>query len=106
MNKPELNDRKCKDCNYKKESEFCLRCNKHTQTIISIYVSDTMTILDNVKGKAREKIGKAPHQEFLSGSFSSGDKKLTNGVDKYMRVNRKKDLYDQFIIIIYTYNII
>jgi len=91
--------RQCKDCGSAKETEFCEHCNRDTQTFIYIGVSETAGVpFDNVNLAEREKVGRKPHFTSLSGSFPSGNPKLTEGVDLFMSVNRRNDWYDKIVV--------
>ena len=91
--------RYCKECGRKKVlfNRFCLFCFKKTNTKTGLIIGDTVSVKENIKIRKNKNGIKKFVYELLQGWFSSGDKKIKNGVYKTRIVNREENKYYEHV---------
>ncbi len=88
--------RTCQKCGAEKVETYCNICKEDTLSHVTVIVTETVKIWDHLVGRIK-RIGRKDVR-FKTGTFQSGDSRLTEGVDMLISTDRENDRYDQVVV--------
>jgi hypothetical protein len=89
----------CKECGSEKKLEYCDFCEKATNSILSITVSDTVRVKESIGIVSKRAGFKRFLKKVFQGFQMSKDKeRYPKGVEKNMVIDRENDWYDEVVV--------